>query len=72
MTGEYVREQILVANQFPWQRGIVEILDDTTFMRHMTGFVVTLAAHQQRQRTWRTIAQIRGTYVMGPTYIVGS
>jgi uncharacterized protein (DUF58 family) len=72
MVGESVREHIVVSNQFPWQRGIVEILDDTTFMRQITGFVVTLGAKQQRQRMWRSTAQIRGVYVMGPTYIVGS
>lgn len=72
MVGESVREHIVVGNQFPWQRGIVEVLDDTTFMRQITGFVVTLGAKQQRQRTWRSTAQIRGVYVMGPTYIVGS
>jgi len=72
MVGESVREHIVVSNLFPWQRGIVEILDDTTFMRQVTGFVVTLGANQQRQRTWRSTAQVRGVYVMGPTYIVGS
>ncbi|MCE2850656.1 MAG: hypothetical protein LW717_05625 [Chloroflexaceae bacterium] len=60
MVDESVREHIVVSNQFPWQRGIVEILDDTTFMRQITGFVVTLGAKQQRQRMWRSTAPIRG------------
>jgi uncharacterized protein (DUF58 family) len=72
MVGDFVREQFEVVNILPWQRGVVEILDDTHFVRHVTGFVVTLAARQQRQRTWRTVAQHRGRYVMGPTFVVGS
>lgn len=72
MVGEYVREHIVISNHFPWQRGVIEVLDDALFSRQLAGFVVTLGARQQRQRNWRTCATIRGTYLMGPTYIVGS
>lgn len=72
MVGDIIHEHIVVRNQLPWRRGIVEVLNDTVFGRISTGFVVPLPARQQRQRSWRSVAPLRGVYHVGTTYVVGS
>ena len=70
--GETIRERISVSNRLPWQRWLIEIIDDSAFPERMAGFVVDIPGRQQRQKQWRMRASVRGEYRMGPTIVVGS